>query len=936
MASKCIWFCVLVASIVLSLSVAVRGNTEPVTLYKARDIAVARENVKRYPWAQKIVNSWKRDTEYALNVDTVFFERMLSTTTPWPDEGLNCPACVGRLSAMGEHGLWRWSVQDPDHLTCKYCGTVYPNTQYPETGLMTAKRMGQTFTFYLTDEERQHPEDKSGKYAFHWASWPVHTSWSGFIRYRKAAWCIDQVLPLAKLYAITGEVRYAERAALILDDVAKVYPNWLYHSYNGTYADCPGSEAAAEIGKNLPAGKFPIDTIITAFPGLHTRDGYAVLNNGFWGAGRFLTFGTDAEMILDMAIAYDLIHEAKRSDGSTALSPEIEKRIVNDLILSGCTDTEYSNAINNQCGPSRALSGVVGIIFQRPESVRRCLEGFEALMSKSFYFDGFCAESPSYSDMHLGNLQFLPEILLGYSDPKGYQPTDGKIIQNLDPFRSMGRYRLALESMVRMLDCNRKYPIIGDTHIGQGIQFIHAEVLTDRYDPSYAGLLVESQGAQLADKGSEYALWHRDPDLKADRKTSLPLHTEWFPGWQVGVLRGFEKSTGTNLYFNGYSQGPHRHYDTLGIAYTEFGKELMFDQGYIYDDPRNAWSRSTLAHNVVTVDGENQIGEGRQSKLELFAVSPSVQVVQASSNAYRQCDEYRRTTALVQLPGGGTYLVDFFRVQGGKKHQYSFHCNGQCTGITGADPQPVSENITWLANIRAASPRTPVTVAWQHEGVNVEVKLLNPIDRFLVVDAPGWRTSKGSDLNAKPITECITERVDAERAVSRFVTVTVPFTGLKSPVKSARLLPTSDSNDGGMAVEVKFADGRTDYVVSSRDGVRQNYGPVSMAGSFGYVSLDASGRVGNAFLADGIALQGRNLTLSLPQPKNEYRVASVEGRTFHLEKPIPGGSVKKGMYILAAGTGYEIESVNGNVITVRDYPAVECDSVSVINTAWKK
>jgi hypothetical protein len=135
---------------------------------------------------------------------------------------------------------------------------------------------------------------------------------------------------------------------------------------------------------------------------------------------------------------------------------------------------------------------------------------------------------------------------------------------------------------------------------------------------------------------------------------------------------------------------------------------------------------------------------------------------------------------------------------------------------------------------------------------------------------------------------------------------------------------------------VKFADGRTDYIVSARDGVRRNYGPVAMAGSFGYVSLDARGRVVHAFLADGVALQGHNLALSLPQPKNEYRVASVEGRTFHLEKPIPGGSVKKGMYILAAGTGYEIESVNGNIITVRDYPAVKCDTVSVINTAWKK
>ena len=54
-------------------------------------------------------------------------------------------------------------------------------------------------------------------------------------------------------------------------------------------------------------------------------------------------------------------------------APESDARIVNDLILPGCADTENWNEINNKCGPGRALSGAVGILFQRPESVRRAL-----------------------------------------------------------------------------------------------------------------------------------------------------------------------------------------------------------------------------------------------------------------------------------------------------------------------------------------------------------------------------------------------------------------------------------------------------------------------------------------------------------------------------------------------------------------------------------
>ncbi|MHB9027775.1 MAG: heparinase II/III domain-containing protein [Candidatus Latescibacterota bacterium] len=917
---------------------------EPVTLYKAKNVAIARENAKRHPWAKEIVDSWKRSAESAMSLDADFFDRMLSTVTPWPEYGQSCPACVGKQSTMGETGHYEWNINDPDRLRCRYCGTVYPNPEYPETGSMTAKRMGQTFTFYRTDEERRHPDDTSGKYAFRWASWPVHTSWSGIIRYKKAAWCIGQVLPLAKLYAITGETKYAERAALIMDKIARVYPHWLYHSYNGTYADCPGGEAAAEMGKNPPAGKFPVETIITAFPGLHTRDGYAVLNNGFWGGGRFGCSGTDAGMILNMAVAYDLIHEVKRSGGAPVFSPEAEKRIVNDLILAGCADSENYDEINNKCGPSRSLSGAVGILFRKPESVRRSLAGFEALMEKSFHFDGFCEESPSYSDMHLSLMRNIPEILLGYSDQPGYRPADGKTLKNFDPFRSVGRYQLALESMVRMLDCNRKYPVIGDTHYGSGISPIYAEILADRYNPAYAGLLEEAQGAPLAEKGSEYALWYRDPGLKADGKASLPLRSEWFPGWQVGVLRGGDAGSNTNLYFNGYAQGGHRHRDTLGIAYSAFGKELMSDRGYMWDDPRNAWTGSTLAHNLVTVDGENQNGENRHSTLELFAASPAVEVIQASANAYSQCDEYRRTTVLVKLPDGGSYMVDFFRVQGGKKHQYSFHCNGNPVNFSDAALQAGAEEIKWLSNIRDAAPRFPVNATWEHDGVKLDVKVLNELngdvakvqkmaDRFLVADAPGWRTSKGVDLNAKPITQCIIERSHATRAISQFVTLSVPYTGDKSPIAGAGLTVHGASKATGLSVMVSFRDGRKDYIISSPDQTAKKYGPVSMTGAFGYISLDARGNVVHSLLADGTSLQHGNLDLRLPEPHSEFRVASAEGRTFHLEKPVLPGTVKPGAFLLAGETGYEIESVKGAEITVRDYPALACETIRVINTA---
>ena len=909
----------------------------PCTLYKPEDVAKARENVKRYKWAQAIVNGWKRSVDYAMQQDREFFEEMIPELTPWTTYGQNCPACVGKQSSMGECGLYKWNVKTPDKLVCKYCRTVYPNPDYPETGSMTCPKMGQTFTYYETPEERAHPDENPAKYAFKWVSWPIHTSWTGIIRAKKAGYCSSKVSPLAKLYAVTGEVKYAERCAWILDIIAKRYPNWLFHSYNGTVADCPPAEAAANLGKHGRGGKFPKQIIIDPFNRHQFKD-HARLCNGFWGAGRYGCSGSDGGFILHCTVAYDLIHEAKREDGTPVISPEMDRRIVDDLIMAGTIDTEHWKAINNKCGPGRALSAAVGILFERPDSARRALKGFETLMSRCFHVDGFCRESPSYSSMHLGLMRNIPEILRGYSDPEGYQPEEGERFDDLNPFEHVVRYRLALESMVRMLGPHKRYPCIGDTSHSAGLSPIWVEILADRYSHDYAGLLESVQKAKLADKGSEYALWYRDPDMTADAGAKLPLHSEWFPGWHVAVMRGPDPYGDNALYLNAYAYHGHRHQDTLGIILYAFGKELASDRGYIWDDPRNAWTKSTLSHNLVTVDGANQQRKDRVSTLELFGLAPGIEVAQASANAYAQCDRYQRTCAFIQLPGKQTYTVDFFRVSGGKLHQYGFQCNGEMINVSAPQPQPTDEKHKWLSNLRACAPREPFSATWQYKDVNLELTILNPIDRLLIADAPGWRSDKGSELNASPIQQLFAERIAAaagtDSVTSDYVAIIAPYDSENaSPILSARLLEVEDSG-GALAVEVKLAD-RTDYIVSALDRKQRQYGPVTMAAQFGFVSLAADETVLQAYLLDGTELSCGATRLTLAQANVALKLASVAGRSFHLEQELPRDlAADSKAYLLAGKTGYEVESVTGKTITVRDYPAIECAEVRLLNSAW--
>ncbi len=914
-------------------SVPQATHAEPCTLYKAQDVANARLNVERHAWAQQIVAGWRRRVTPLMEQDRPFVNEMIDELTPWSHYGQNCPACVNTQSSMGECNLYKWSIGAPDELKCKYCSTVYPNPKYPETGELVCPKMGQAFTYYETEAERAHPEDKSGKYAFRWASWPNHTSWTGIIRGNKARYVINMTLPLAKLYAVTGEVRYAERAAWILDRFACVFPNYLFHSYNGTYADCPPAEAARELGLHPRAGRFPKDVIVNAC-GLHQYKDHARLNVGFWGAGRYSCSGGDGSTILQMLVAYDLIRDAQRPDGTPVLTPEMDRRIRDDLLLAGCEDSENWKDINNKCGPGRALSAAAGILFERPQSARHALDGFQQLMDQCFHSDGFCVESPSYSSMHLSLMRDIPEILRGYSDPKGFQPADGERFDNLDPFVDLDRYRLALESMVRMLAPQRRYPVIGDTHYRSGLSTIWAEILADRYGDQYAALLETVQGKPLADAGSEYALWYRSADMRTTSDAALPLHSEWFPGWHVAVLRAGNPGGDTAFYLNGYAMHGHRHYDTLGIVYHAGAKELASDRGYIWDDPRNAWTKSTLAHNLVTVDGGNQISKGRHSRLELFATAAGLDVVQASANAYTQCDRYQRTCALVQLPGRQSYVVDIFRVQGGKRHQYGLNGNGNLIALDTAEALPINEKIKWLDNLRAVSPAGPLTATWEHQDMRLDLMMLNPIDRLVVADAPGWRSDRGSELNAPPIQQILAERSSADgNTTSQYVAILVPYAGETSPVMSARLLE-NDMKTGTVAVEVQLAD-RTDTIVSSLDGESHQIGSLVTDGQFGLVSHSASGESKQAYLLAGTRLHWGDVDLTLDTATTELKVESVEGRTFHLVDVLPDGLVRSGGYVLAGGTGYEIESAGERTVTVRDYPVIATGEITVLHAASK-
>ena len=294
------------------------------------DLTRARANIKNSGWAKQWFDARKARADYLVAQPPEYVESMLSELTPANPYGTTCPNCVGKKSQEGAgHGIMNWNHREPDILRCTKCGQVYPDPGFPETAVLQAPRMGQEFTYYLNAAERANPDDRSGKLAYHWVGKPLHMSFSGLIRYHKAGFMRDGALDLAYAYALTGNAVYAVRARDILVRFAHCYRNWLYHDYWDTIADCDPMYAAwhdkslpLEWKKHLATGAFAGDSLEKAG-----------MLQSYWGGGRYHPSTDTVGGVADLALAYDLVADAKDVEGKPVWSPAERDIVERDLLL---------------------------------------------------------------------------------------------------------------------------------------------------------------------------------------------------------------------------------------------------------------------------------------------------------------------------------------------------------------------------------------------------------------------------------------------------------------------------------------------------------------------------------------------------------------------------------------------------------------------------
>jgi hypothetical protein len=237
----------------------------------------------------------------------------------------------------------------------------------------------------------------------------------------------------------------------------------------------------------------------------------------------------------------------------------------------------------------------------------------------------------------------------------------------------------------------------------------------------------------------------------------------------------------------------------------------------------------SAAHNTVVVDGQDH----GLAKAEgtLLAASARFRAFRASGAALVDGLQYERTVVLVQISDQDAYLVDVFRVVGGKTHEKFFHSHFGTVSVEGLALQAADaygRGTVMRAFRRDPRPQPGWTVDWQIEdrygrlppGADVHLAYTD-----LTAGAEAWTAEGWVSLGERWTTEeawiprlLVRRWAPKPPLASTFVAVIEPYSGHRNIAAIRRLhLETPRGErypDAHVALEIQLADGRRDLVVA--------------------------------------------------------------------------------------------------------------------------
>lgn len=886
-------------------------------IYREEDIMKARMNLVHYKGAREVRDKiLKAADSWLARPDSAIRALMPDARVPRAFDLNPKGSPVHGDTVFKVGGFYPWIV-DPDHplqVKSPIDGQVFPSNDYlayyksgfkDKTGL-DRKFADDGWGWIAPDGER-----------YWFVAYANQWMWKGHIE--------PAFADLAHAYLLTGDRRYAHKAAVMLYRLGEVYPS-MDHANQSRYG------------------------LMEKMKG-HTYN------------GKILNLIWETSLIQNAAEAYDAVWDSIDDDKdlqkATGKTGGQIRAFIEANVLEDAVDAYMQRKIQGNYGMHQIALLYVLLARQHMGTEKylhmlveepgesRVQSGLRYALYNMIFRDGQPLEAPDYNLLTVQKItRFADMLRVGGTDLFG------------EP-----RLRALIDSPLEMVATGKVTPGIGDSGsvlgalVGQDPD-VYQVGYRAYHDPRYLTWLAPV-GRVGPHSFSTFESLFRDvlPEVKplANGRALPARASHLLAGYGMGILNN--RSDAIALTFNYGFKGTHYHWDFLNFELFANGLKMIPDLGY--PDAMNeyvkevyTWSFNSVAHNTVVVDAQRQVSNV-PGLLHDFADGKFARSMDASSATYPQTTAYRRNMVMVDVDSTRSYVVDFFRVVGGRQHDYALHgppgivlAEGKwgekqpgtlagsavafgavyddpkmgASGYQGSYWNYKGSGYQYLFNVQKLNgDRTALTYSHiSDENTKVKIHIL-PQSGQQILMADAWNKPRAKNYLLKYL---ITRRksVDNKPLISTFIGVMEPFSGDMPLIKSLCKLPVNR----GAAVEV-VRSSATDVVISDTTSFVKTIAGyrIETDAHVAVVRFDRNGEPKRVFFSDGSYLKVKNKafragavsgTVTNVDAKNRRVSIELERKTFG---NIEAGTIAHFTNMLRK-TEHPIQSaiVSGNVLTL--------------------
>jgi len=666
--------------------------------------ALAQEQIeKAKPWMELSYDElWDMMVSYTV-------KRVYATTM----EPGTCPDCGESVPTRA----WEAKMDVKWKVACPHCGGLFPKNDFEAYYNSGLDEHG-VFSYDLADDSLLvNTEDGSKNYVDDGKGCKIDGMNYYFIgNYIYKEWWLDFYLPgiinLSNAYIVTGDKEYSRRAAIMLDRLADLYPEFNFRKQGIVYENQAPSDGAI----------------------------------GYWDVTN--------DSVVKLSIAYDMIFEALEND--TALV---------DFLKSKAETYKLDNKKESISDIRENIEVRIFLhILEKPAKVYRnfpmqetCMGTLKAVLDWDYFtseevdsgeYDGLTKKKDyTWNDGIRETLTYIfKEALVcdGLSESKGLSgyttvttnsawmflmrvsEKDPSIL--VDVIRDNPEFLNGIKIFINLWANELYFPKNGDAgntmllYDGNTVMLYADETINypsiikmfcDIYDItgdiSFLQLASRCAENTFGNGFSKYLprnIFVKDAKALSERYNNALLAApneivQESVDYKEQHLASIVTGEGENkryimLDYDG--GGEHGHHDAMNIYI--FGKEVSFlnDFGYPPIATDGGWSskyvywyRHPLAHNTVTVGGNddeqvkkinknstiNQYGE-----ITLWGIGDVFKAMGSTSDGYRS-NQYDRFLSMIDIDNEDSYILDIFRLSGEGTHAKSIHSSMGSLNVSG-------------------------------------------------------------------------------------------------------------------------------------------------------------------------------------------------------------------------------------------------------------